>query len=78
MYRCRLVLSWRIHSVQDQWIRAGIDELMLSPCWNYDQVSCLDILVFARDRRFAGTGSERQNLINCVFLQLMLAGPYRD
>ena len=41
-----------------QWCRASIDELMLSSGWHDHEVPSFDILVFAPDCGFAGTGGE--------------------
>ena len=62
------MLSRRIDSVQNQWCWTSVDELMLSPCRDNDQVSSLDILVLACDCCLASTGGEGQSLVNRVFL----------
>jgi hypothetical protein len=68
VHRCRLVFSRRIDSVQDQWIGTSVDELVLRPCRDYDQVACLDILVLSCNRRLSSARGKGQNLINGVFL----------
>lgn len=52
-----------------QWCRASIDELMLGTSWHHHEVPSFDILVFARDCGFAGTGGESQGLVNGVDLK---------
>lgn len=66
-----LVLRRRIHRVQYQRSGPSVDELMLSCCWNDDQVSCLDVLVLARNRGFAGASGEGQNLVDGVCLEMV-------
>lgn len=69
------MLCRRIYSIQDQWSGASVDKLVLSSCRDYDQVSCLDILVLASDRCFTGARSESQSLIDGVFLVTQSARP---
>lgn len=67
------MLGRRIDSVQNQRCWTSVDELMLGSCRNNDQISSLNILVFACDRCLASAGGEGQSLVNCVFL---LAGQW--
>lgn len=71
VHRRWLVLGWRIDGVQDQWIGPSVDELMLGSCWDYDQVSSLDVLILACNGRFARPRREGEDLINSVFLHVI-------
>lgn len=64
-----LMLSWRVHRIQNEWCRACVDELMLSPSGNNDQVSSFDFLVDSGNGGFAFAGGEGQYLVNSVLLE---------
>jgi hypothetical protein len=68
VHRCRLVLCRRIDGIQDKWCWASIDELMLGPCGNNNQISGFDILVFTGNGGASSSGCECQNLVDGVFL----------
>jgi hypothetical protein len=68
VHRCRLVLCRRINGIQDKWCWASIDELMLGPCGNNNQISGFDILVFTGNSGASSSGCECQNLVDGVFL----------
>jgi len=42
--------------------------LVLRPGGDYDEITCLDVLIYAVDRGFALAGGEGQDLVDCVFL----------
>jgi len=69
MHRCWFVLGRRVYCVQNERRRARIDELMLSAGGNDDQITSLDVLVDAVDRRFALSRRECQDLVDGVFLR---------
>jgi len=68
VHRRWLVLCWAIHGVEEQRDGTGIEEVMVRPRRNNDEIAGFYVLFFAADDGFAGAGSKIQDLVNCVYL----------
>ena len=63
------MLCWTVDSIQAQRCRSCIDKLMLRTSWDDDQVTSPDFLILTIDRSQALSRSERQDLVDCMFLR---------
>lgn len=67
---CRLVLSWRVNRIQDQWGRSLVQELMLGSCRHNHHIAGLDFLLLAGNLRETLARCEGKDLIDGMNLRL--------
>ena len=63
------MLCRRVDCIQDQRRGPGIDELMLRPRRNDDEVASFDVLVLACNGGLADARGEGQDLVDGMFLE---------